>query len=358
MTEIILKATHEGEFFIGDKELIAAVLEDGTRLLSEREVTKALGGKRGGSHWKRKKAGELGAELPVYLSATNLQAFIQPDLRVALSNPVLYLPKGGGGVAHGLEAELFPRVLNVILNARREGKLTSSQEPIAKQAEILMGGLATIGIIALVDEATGYDSVRQEALSEILQKYISDHLLEWAKTFPNEFYQELFRLRGWDYQKLATKRPPLTGKLTRDIVYERLPEGVLEELERKNPKTDKGYRKHKFHQWLSEDWGHPMLRAHIYALIGMMRGASNWRQFYNQLERSFPKARSTRMLPFDDEANSIGGEKFVPAVDRIDVKISRQLNPKNSVSNNLKSNSKQAAPRNGDNKDGKSKGGP
>jgi len=41
-------ATHVGEIPIGNSPIPAAVLEDGTRVLSERGVSKALGSKRGG----------------------------------------------------------------------------------------------------------------------------------------------------------------------------------------------------------------------------------------------------------------------------------------------------------------------
>jgi hypothetical protein len=47
---------------------------------------------------------------------------------------------------------------------------------------------ARVGIIALVDEATGYQEVRDhEALQEILKRYISEELLVWVRTFPMEF---------------------------------------------------------------------------------------------------------------------------------------------------------------------------
>jgi hypothetical protein len=76
-----LKAEHEGLLKLG---IDCAVLDDGTRVLSERGVTKALGGKRGGAHWIRKRGG---AELPVFLSANNLRPFIDSDLEMALKEP-------------------------------------------------------------------------------------------------------------------------------------------------------------------------------------------------------------------------------------------------------------------------------
>src|SRR4051794_37179851 len=96
-----------------------------------------------------------------------------------------------------------------------------------------MRGLAHVGIIALVDEATGYQYDRARmALEEILEQFISKELLKWAKMFPDEFYHEMFRLKGWEYPQVSTKRPLQAGKLTNDVVYKRLAPGVLEELKR------------------------------------------------------------------------------------------------------------------------------
>ena len=59
-------------------------------------------------------------------------------------------------MASGYRAELLPDVCEVYLKAREAGVLPTNQKHVAKQAEILMRGLAHVGIIALVDEATGF----------------------------------------------------------------------------------------------------------------------------------------------------------------------------------------------------------
>jgi hypothetical protein len=207
------------------------------------------------------------------------------------ANPIKFRTPNGN-VAYGYEATILADICDAVLQARAEGKLQKQQEHIARQCEILVRGFARVGIIALIDEATGYQEVRaRQALEKILEKFISDELLKWAKMFPDEFYTQMARLRGLHYSEIATKRPPYIGRLTNDIVYERLAPGVLEELKRKNPKDDKGRRKHKHFQYLTEDIGNPRLREHLWAVIGLMRASSNWRNFYSLLNRAFPKYR-------------------------------------------------------------------
>jgi P63C domain len=76
-----------------------------------------------------------------------------------------------------------------------------------------------------------------------------------AKKFPDEFYQEMFRLKGWPWQGMSINRPQVVGYYTRDIVYARLAPGIVEELERRNPKDDKGERRGRHHQLLTDDIG-------------------------------------------------------------------------------------------------------
>ena len=92
------------------------------------------------------------------------------------------------------------------------------------------------------------------------------------------------------------KAPNVGGKLTNDVVYERLAPALLAELESRNPKDDRGRRKSTHHQWLTEDIGHPALAQHLHAVIGLMRASHDWKQFHAMLDRAFPKKGSVLQL--------------------------------------------------------------
>jgi hypothetical protein len=289
------KATHVGILKIGPSvEIECAVLEDGTRVLSRAGFVRAIGRKgkvKGGVDY------EPESKLPVFLGADNLKPFIDSDLEIN-SNPI-YFKQVKGGVSMGYRAALLPAVCNVFLSAKDADALRDNQLHIAKQCEILVRGLAVVGITAMVDEATGYQEVRDRlALQEILEKYISGALLEWTKTFPIEFYREIFRLKGWEWK--AGKMSPLVGRYTNDLVYQRLAPGVLEQLQEKNPVTEKGYRQHKHHQWLTRDIGHPALTHHIYRLLGMMEGSISWEDFKRKVDVKIPKLNTTAALDLND----------------------------------------------------------
>lgn len=305
MAENVSKATHSGELKIGDLVLKCAVLEDGTRVLSQRSVFKAMGrsGSTGGIKQKN------GAHpLPRILAAANLTPFITDDLRCAIT-PIQFKTRRGGN-AYGYRAEILPEICNVYLEARESKVLNLSQEKVAAACELLVRGFARIGIIALVDEATGYQYDRDRyELFKILDAYINKELLPWAKRFPDEYYQELFRLRGWRYSPMSVARPQYVGKLTNELIYDRLPPGIKEELQRKNPITEKRWRRHRHHQYLTVDLGVPHLEKLLVATIALMKASPNWSTFKRLFARAFPKKGDQLLLDMphsdDEQENSL-----------------------------------------------------
>jgi hypothetical protein len=164
-----------------------------------------------------------------------------------------------------------------------------------------MRGFAKVGIVALVDEATGYQEVRDRlALQKILEKYLREEYAKWARTFPDEFYENLFRLRGWQYRPLTLKKPGVVGHLTNDLIYKRLAPGVLDELKKKNPIVAPGQRRQRHHQWLTEDVGHPRLREHLSAVMALMKASTKWSSFYRSMQRALPQYGNTIPLALDE----------------------------------------------------------
>jgi hypothetical protein len=285
-------ATHEGVLTIGDATIPCAVLEGGIRVISQRGMSAALGRHVTGSGTSKSKPAEPQidgvAKLPNFVSAANLKQFIDLDLAASLTEPLEYRPQHGGRTAYGFNAELFPRICDVWLKAKDAGVLTDKQEETAKKAYVLMRALAHVAIIALVDEATGFQDVRaRDALAKILEAFIAEELRKWIPTFSPKFYKEMFRLKGLKFDG-STKRPQYFGHLTNDLVYSRLAPGVLEELKNRNPVVETGRRRSKHHQWLTGDIGHPALREHIEAVSTLMAASDTWDQFYKMLSRTKP----------------------------------------------------------------------
>ncbi|MFA5345840.1 MAG: P63C domain-containing protein [Candidatus Omnitrophota bacterium] len=279
----ILKATHFGILKIGEKELNCAVLEDGSRILLRKAVFGAFGRPERGNI----KAGSRVPNMPSFIDANNLQPFISKDLIDLINLPVKYVSKTGK-IMDGFKAEILPLLCDVYLNARDAGTLTKGQMPLSCASEILVRSLAKVGIIALVDEATGYQHERaRDELQQILKAYISAELLPWTKRFPDEFYQHLFRLLKWQYNPLSVKRPGYVGTLTMELVYNQLPPGVADELKKITPKSVSGNYTKRFHQSLSLDIGNEHLKKQLYEVIALMKISPNWRTFKTYFNKAF-----------------------------------------------------------------------
>jgi len=184
--------------------------------------------------------------------------------------------------------------------ARKAEALLPAQIHLAAQAEIIVLSLAKVGITALIDEATGFQEIRdRRALQLILDTYLRKEHAAWAKRFPDEFYREMFRLRKWEYPKVSAAKPGVVGKYTLDLVYERLAPGLVKELESRNPKNEKGNRSARHHQWMTEDVGHPALTTHIHSVMGFMRASDTWEQLIILMDRAFPKKGNQLSLLFE-----------------------------------------------------------
>jgi hypothetical protein len=275
------KATHEGTLVIGSVELSCAVLENRQRVLTQSDFMRALGRARqakGREYYK----GDV--NLPAFLTANNLKPFIDNDLYVT-SSQIVFQPLKGGR-AFGYPAELLPRVCEVFLKARDANALAHNQEHIAKQAEILIRGLAAVGIIALVDEASGfqYDRPRRD-LEEQVNKFISESLGRWVKAFPAEYFKHLCRLRGVEL-RADMKLPQYFGTLTNNLVYRRLAPGLVRKL--KERREERGSKSNKLHRWLSEDAGLRGVLVHLGMVVGFMKIHSDYQAFEKQLDQVAP----------------------------------------------------------------------
>jgi hypothetical protein len=297
----VLRAEHAGDLKIGNFTLACAVIDDGdkaTRVISQSNMLTALG------RSSRPKGGDAGT----VLFAANLQPYISDELAEMLKKPITYITPGGKR-GLGFPAEILPEICEVYLRAREANPspLRETQKSAAAAADILVRGLARTGIIALVDEATGYQDTRaKDALAKILTAYVARELQPWVRTFPSDYYKELFRLRGMPYPHSTVKRPLIFGKITNDIVYWRLAPGVLDELKRVQVRDEEGRPKHKLLQRLTQNAGYPKLREHLGSVVTIMKLSTDWKDFCAKLDRLHPRFGDTMMLPFDDEANDSG----------------------------------------------------
>ncbi len=288
------KAVYKGVLKIDDMEIPCFVLDDGRRVISGRGMTTAIGMKGRGQGIARISGHRM------------FEGFDNNKLAVAIKTPIAFI--GGSPrvneTSDGFEATILQELCEAILLARDKRLLRTEQEIRYGQfADMLIRAFARVGIVALVDEATGYQGVRpQDALQAYLEMLIRKELAAWAKKFPDEFYENIYKLKGWIWPGMQKNRFSVVAHYTRDLVYERIGPGLLEELESKEPKDENGQRKNKLHQWLTDDIGDPMLAQHLHSLVMMQRLAIangyGWNRFLKMIDQVMPKRGSTIEMNF------------------------------------------------------------
>jgi hypothetical protein len=290
------KITHEGEIKLGDFSIACYVLEDGRRVLSGRTMQSAL--KMVEESVDGSKAS--GATLDRYLKQKSLEPFIYKDREGGHFEPIDCY-KGNSRI-NGFEATILVDICDAFLEARQNINLSSRQQIIADQCEILVRAFAKVGLIALIDEATGYQYTREkDELQRLIEIYVVEELRPWQKTFPDSYYREIFRLRGWDFTVSGiNKRPGVVGTWTNKLIYAELPEGVLDEIKRLTPKSDSGNYVAKFFQSLSNEIGDPHLKNQLTSVIVLMQSSDNWEEFivrFNKVrDRKKGNQESTQLI--------------------------------------------------------------
>ncbi len=292
------KAIKSGVLKVGEISIPCVVLDDGRRVLSERGITDAFYPSRPNAKQFEMAAG---AQLPIFLASNALNSLINKEYWAGAGAPIAY--QDGERRSAGFEASVLPAACEVWLKARDLGLLVGRQGSRAIKAEIVMRSLAHVGIVALVDEATGYQEIRpQDALQKYLEAIISKELAVWVKKFPDEFYENIYKLRGWKWTGMNKNRYSVVAHYTRDLVYERMAPGLLKELETKSPKNLSGNRNNKLHQWLSDEIGDPMLASHIQSILTLQRLAISsgwgWNRFMRIVNQVMKKRGDTMDLPF------------------------------------------------------------
>lgn len=282
----LIKATHEGKLILGETELNVAVLEDGTRVISRNAIFKAFGRTKRG----RAKSEQRVPNMPSFIDANNLQPFVGEDLTGGLKQIDFLALNGKEDSAYN--ALILPMLCKVYLDARQSKVLKAQQMPLARASEILLISLSKVGIIAMVDEVTGYQEVRDKtALQEFLTKFIKEERGIYIKTYPDEFFEAIFKMRHLNWS-LANKgkKPQYIGHYINNFVYSRIAPNVLTELRRVNPKDEAGKRKGKHTQHIDIDYGHPKLKEHLSILTAFARATGfNWTNWERMVNRALPK---------------------------------------------------------------------
>lgn len=269
-----------GDLQVGEKKLPCYHLEGNTRVLSLKGVVFSLIETDGG-------------QLAEYIKVKALRTFLPNDLVPAENDIIpalIQFDTGGEGFtkyAWGLPAEKFIDLCDAYSRAAElKDNLTDRQLRIAINANAFLRACAKVGIIALVDEATGYQAERPiDELELKLKLFLAEEMRKWEKTFPDDLWAQFGRLTNWKGN--THQRPKYWGKLVMELIYEYLDADVAQWLKDNAPKPRGGK---SYHRWLTEQYGLRRLIEHIWKVIGIANTCNTIDELRRRMQEIYGKS--------------------------------------------------------------------
>lgn len=253
-------AKYNGVLKLGRFLVDCYVLDTGERVISLRAVVRAI-------------SGSDSSALENYIGIKPLEQYL--NVNDIMKGLIEFKIPGIPNISKGITAERFLDICQAYVNALDSGFLTTErQNEIAIKCSILLSACAKVGIIALIDEATGYQYIRQPDELELkLKLFIAEEMREWEKTFPDGLWEQFGRLDHW--KEPLHKRPKWWGKLVMELIYDALDKDVSDHLRENKPTPIHGQN---YHQWLTENYGLKQLLSHINQIIGIAMTCSDMKE--------------------------------------------------------------------------------
>lgn len=264
-------AKYTGFLDLGHRSVECYVLDDERRVISMRATVRAISGDENG-------------KIMDYIGIKSLSNYLNAD---AISGSIVeFNIPGTHFIAKGITAETFLDICSAYVSALADGaNLTEKQTATAINCSILLSACAKTGLIALIDEATGYQYVREaDALQVKIRAFISDELRAWEKTFPDELWEQFGRLTGW--KGSLHQRPKYWGKLVLELIYDALDPDVAEYLKQNKPAPRHG---RNYHQWFTEEYGVNQLVTHINQITGIAKTCSTMDELRHKVALYYKK---------------------------------------------------------------------
>ncbi|AQS10541.1 P63C domain protein [Clostridium saccharobutylicum] len=258
------------------------VLDNGQRVFRLSNLTKAL---------RDKEHGKFGN----YLASSNIIKYLPNRLRPLTDEIHDRVPQGviefefNDKIEKGYNSEDFMDVCSAFVTANLNNeKLSEAQQEIVRNANKFIMSTAKIGIIALIDEATGYQDVRDSKELQLKMKYFlveDDIARKWEKVFPDDLWFEFGRLTNWSGS--LKKRPKYWSKYVNELVYNLMDKDIAEYLRKNKPPKYNGHK--KYHQWLNGEYGTKELTQHLWQIIGMAKACNNMSELKLLASQKFNK---------------------------------------------------------------------
>lgn len=294
------KASFVGELKFESISVPCYVLENNQRLIAKDGIQRAMGYEGKSENW-----------LSEFMSHLNRLTHVDPDLLDALAVSVQFQiakPNGSFLVKEGTLPETLLKSCNAIIRAKNEGFLFVSELKFAKSAEIIVRNFNFAETEKAIDFASGlelFKSNHKEVLSRFMSQNLEIDYFIWIKTFPDEFFEHIFKFKQWSWTDLNANAAEVADFLN-NIIFTRLDESVISIIQRNRPRMK--YRKQNSSEKYLQN---PELSTHLNAVQTLIKIAENEENLFSLLlNNAFPKQRNFRKLNHTAESRDVAESDF------------------------------------------------
>jgi hypothetical protein len=222
-----------------------------------------------------------------FLANQVMSGAVGAELKGKVENPLKFqwADLGAGTppvTVHGFESSLLIDICNAIIASEKQ--LGERYAAVARQAHIIVGASARLGIRDLVYALAGYNPTTEEVIAAF-KLYVAEEARKYEPEFPSELYVQWHRL--YDLAVPDRGRPWYFKFLTVNHVYWPLASssGHILSLTRAQ-KAARNERSTKLHQFLSEV-GVKALRQHLGQLLGIAQVSRDRPEYEGHVKRIF-----------------------------------------------------------------------
>lgn len=231
-----------------------------------------------------------------------------PSVRTSSSKKILnrlnegYCIDRNGTETLFVDCRVITEFCRLMLQLRAINKLSGSYLTYAQNCERFMLGLADTGLVALIDEATGYRKRQKDEYRRLFRAYISEYHREWEKEFQDSFFDGIYKI--YHLAKNGKNHPSFFGAFINKYVYFPLANShgaILEKLKEKNPVVNFRGRRYKLHQFLTKEIGKPALQKHLNQIETLLVISADKGAFRRYFKKAFPQPFDQLELDFGDD---------------------------------------------------------
>lgn len=281
------KATHRGNFQeqLGI-DVDCYVLDDPekTAVISQTGMAQALG------------LSPRGNALPRFLANKAMSESVSAELKKKIENPLKFQGITGGARAppakiHGFDSSLLLDLCDAIIAS--EKLLGNRYTNVARQAHLIVGASARLGIKGLVYALAGYNPSTEEVIAAF-KLYVLEEAKKYEPEFPNELYMQWHRL--YDLAVPDRGKPWYFKYLTVNHIYYPLAKsnGKLLVLLRA-VKAKGGNRQKKLFQFLN-DIGARALRMQLGRVLEMAESSPSKQTYERKIVERFGRQQEPELL--------------------------------------------------------------